>query len=367
MYAAKFWTVAAREEGSVDRRHQRDSIVEAGLSVLNQMNKKGGRKLNVHTIARLPGSIGSNSQIFEGATNIAGTVGRVETNLLPGAIGLSGPFDNDGIEAEAPPVAIRHEPTAVPVAGTSSTAPSQPSPNVDIKTTSPVTSAAETSTATSGTAAAPSRSHSQASSNAHKRPSAGKAAPLNEANVVRDGLGHIIPQRKKGKRQEKKKKRGTATAKKRRKSTRKEAFEETGTSTADSHAPADSGSADDSKSDTSIAESDAAGTEAGNEPKPPPGEDMSSISMPPVDAGDHPMSRTFTELQVEGETGTMKDPAIKKAYKKLVKAYLKPFEKGIQRRAFFDILRRKNYSLAPPESNKGIQTILLQIINKSKC
>jgi hypothetical protein len=85
-----------------------------------------------------------------------------------------------------------------------------------------------------------------------------------------------------------------------------------------------------------------------------------------LDTGPHPMSRTMTELQVAGGTGKLDISSVKAKYSVLVKAYLAPFSKGISRKAFFSIMRRKNYSLAPPNSNKGIQTILFQIIKKSK-
>jgi hypothetical protein len=84
-----------------------------------------------------------------------------------------------------------------------------------------------------------------------------------------------------------------------------------------------------------------------------------------VHNGPHPMSRTMTELQVEGDTGPLDIRAVKQKYGALVKAYLAPFAKGVSRKAFFAIMRRKNYSLAPPNSNKGVQTILFQIIKQS--
>lgn len=88
--------------------------------------------------------------------------------------------------------------------------------------------------------------------------------------------------------------------------------------------------------------------------------------LPPVDTGPHPMSRAMSELQVEGDAGTLDASAIKQKYTALVKAYLAPFAKGIKRSALFSIMKRKNYSLAPPNSNKGIQTLLFQIVQKRK-
>lgn len=78
------------------------------------------------------------------------------------------------------------------------------------------------------------------------------------------------------------------------------------------------------------------------------------------------MNRNMKELHVAGGTGPLDEEAVKGAYEKLVKAYLAPFDGGIQRRTFFEVLRRKTYSLTPPGANKGIQTILFQIIDKSK-
>eukprot|EP00737_Agarophyton_chilense_P002786 gb/GEZJ01003204.1/.p1 GENE.gb/GEZJ01003204.1/~~gb/GEZJ01003204.1/.p1 ORF type:complete len:392 (-),score=92.77 gb/GEZJ01003204.1/:1165-2340(-) len=80
--------------------------------------------------------------------------------------------------------------------------------------------------------------------------------------------------------------------------------------------------------------------------------------------GPHPMNRNMEELQVPGDTGILDDSQVRSYYEKLVKAYLAPFGDGIDRRSFFEILRRKTYSLSPPGSNKGIQTILFQLIEK---
>lgn len=81
--------------------------------------------------------------------------------------------------------------------------------------------------------------------------------------------------------------------------------------------------------------------------------------------GPHPMNRQMEELQVPAQTGILEESAVREAYGRLVKAYLKPFERGINRRSFFELLRRKTYSLTPPGANKGIQTILFQIISSS--
>lgn len=86
----------------------------------------------------------------------------------------------------------------------------------------------------------------------------------------------------------------------------------------------------------------------------------------PITTGSHPMNRNMEELQVAGGTGPLGERAVRSAYEKLIKAYLAPFAGGIKRQSFFEILRRKTYSLAPPGANKGIQTILFQIIKKRK-
>lgn len=89
-------------------------------------------------------------------------------------------------------------------------------------------------------------------------------------------------------------------------------------------------------------------------------------SPAPLYTGPHPMNRQMSELQVSGEDEELDDEAVRKYYKALVKAYLAPFVGGIQRKSFFKILKRRTYSLAPPGSNKGIQTLLFQLLDKSR-
>lgn len=69
------------------------------------------------------------------------------------------------------------------------------------------------------------------------------------------------------------------------------------------------------------------------------------------------------ELQVPAGTGKLDKEAVAGYYRKLSQAYLAPFANGIFRQLFFDILRRKTYSLTPPGANKGIQSMLLQVID----
>lgn len=98
----------------------------------------------------------------------------------------------------------------------------------------------------------------------------------------------------------------------------------------------------------------------------PASSDLAQVSEAKLYDGPRPMNRHMEELQVPAKTGVLEESAIRETYGTLVKAYLKPFEGGINRRSFFELLRRKTYSLTPPGANKGIQTILFQIISKSK-
>ncbi|GAB0497237.1 hypothetical protein MMPV_008561 [Pyropia vietnamensis] len=77
----------------------------------------------------------------------------------------------------------------------------------------------------------------------------------------------------------------------------------------------------------------------------------------------HPFNRNIDELQVPAGTGKLDKEAVAGYYRRLVQAYLAPFANGIFRQLFFDILRRKTYSLTPPGANKGIQSMLLQVID----
>lgn len=89
-----------------------------------------------------------------------------------------------------------------------------------------------------------------------------------------------------------------------------------------------------------------------------------ATSTGPLYSGPHPMNREMTELQVPGDVGALDDAVVRTYYTKLVNAYLKPFVNGIPRKSFFEILRRRTYSLAPPGSNKGVQTLLFQLVDK---
>lgn len=78
----------------------------------------------------------------------------------------------------------------------------------------------------------------------------------------------------------------------------------------------------------------------------------------------HPMNRNMPELSVPGKTGSLSADAVKNYYRNLVKAYLSTFRNGIYRQLYFDILRRRTYALTPPGANKGIQSMLFQIIDR---
>lgn len=77
----------------------------------------------------------------------------------------------------------------------------------------------------------------------------------------------------------------------------------------------------------------------------------------------NPMNRNMVELQVPGNSGELSIEEVKAYYRRLAKAYLYTFSKGIYRQMYFDILRRRTYSLTPPGANKGVQTILFQVVD----
>jgi hypothetical protein len=68
-------------------------------------------------------------------------------------------------------------------------------------------------------------------------------------------------------------------------------------------------------------------------------------------------------LRVEGSTGRLDIAEVKSYYRKLSQSYLSTFRTGIHRHMFFDVLRRRTYGLTPPGANKGVQSILFQIID----
>ena len=83
-----------------------------------------------------------------------------------------------------------------------------------------------------------------------------------------------------------------------------------------------------------------------------------------VQGSGSPMNRNIESIQIPANTGKLALEQVKDYYRRLVQAYLAPFKNGIYRQLFFEILRRRTYSLTPPGGNKGIQSILFQIIDK---
>lgn len=90
----------------------------------------------------------------------------------------------------------------------------------------------------------------------------------------------------------------------------------------------------------------------------------SDTNQPSKELAKHPMNRNMEDLQVPGNVGALSSDAVKDYYRKLAKAYLTTFTGGIHRQMYFDILRRRTYALTPPGANKGVQTILFQVIDK---
>jgi hypothetical protein len=372
LYVTNFYTVAADRLAPISVHGDGDAGSPPSLAPQQ-------RAAYAAAAVRPPGSAVSSSAAFEAHDPPRG---RSAMNTLPGAIGLNGPFDSSS-EAPAAPAsspgdaggsgstaaAASADQAAVIIsakppseeAPTDASTPSAAAPSgdaaVDVErgttatTTAAVIEAAQATppqaaasppeTAVAGEAAA--ASAAGASSESETAADAGSAEAGDDPNVIRDGLGHVIPQKKK--KRKRRRRRASVTGR----GESGPAGDEPAAGPAAASSPA----------------SEAEGSSSAGGARPPPAEELSSMSMPPVDVGDHPMSGRLTELQVDAETGPLDATAVKKTYRKLVKAYLAPFKGGIKRRAFFDVLRRKNYSLAPPESNKGIQTILLQVISKS--
>lgn len=78
----------------------------------------------------------------------------------------------------------------------------------------------------------------------------------------------------------------------------------------------------------------------------------------------HPMNHNMRELHVPGGTGILPFDMVKQYYRQLAKAYLATFKNGIYRQLYFNILRRRTYAMTPPGANKGVQSILFQIIDR---
>lgn len=76
------------------------------------------------------------------------------------------------------------------------------------------------------------------------------------------------------------------------------------------------------------------------------------------------MNHNMDELYIPGGIGELSLDSVKDYYRKLAKAYLATFKNGIYRQLYFDILRRRTYALTPPGANKGVQSMLFQIIDR---
>lgn len=100
------------------------------------------------------------------------------------------------------------------------------------------------------------------------------------------------------------------------------------------------------------------------EPPPPPKHDHHVGLSQGSGHKKSPMDRNMHELQVPADSGRLDEATVKSYYRKLAKAYLASFTQGIYRHMFFDVLRRRTYSLTPPGANKGVQSMMFQIINK---
>lgn len=96
-------------------------------------------------------------------------------------------------------------------------------------------------------------------------------------------------------------------------------------------------------------------TEERGKPLTPPSE----IS---ISAVNNPKRPSNTGLQVV-KTGALSMDEIKTYYLRLVRHYLSSFNQGIYRTMFFDVLRRRTYSLTPPGANKGVQSMMIQVID----
>ena len=105
-------------------------------------------------------------------------------------------------------------------------------------------------------------------------------------------------------------------------------------------------------------------SELGDSSSPKTAENDQTATVEARPLGLHPMNRNMLNLQVPGSTGKLSEDDVKDHYRKLAKAYLSSFTGGVHRQMYFDILRRRTYALTPPGANKGIQTILFQVIDR---
>lgn len=296
------------------------------------------------TVNTLPGAIKSDGKTFDPES---GSSEKRSSNVLPGAIGLTGSFDSNG-DGSKPPAAEEEKKQ-----GTHSIK----KPSLSDKT--------------GGKGRKSAKTKSRKTKTATEAPSVG-ASSKPDSTPLTSGSTRRKKKWTRGKKGLKKK---GLTKKRKRKKTisapsrkKKEAVSKPSATGEKPVKSKSSGKAEGSSSGSKKAKSSAAGESSG---KDSPKDSSASESKAPGSSGEplykgpHPMNRNMEELQVDGGIGTLDEPAIKKVYGKLVKAYLAPFSDGIKRRSFFEVLRRKTYSLTPPGANKGIQTILFQIIDSS--
>lgn len=421
LYVSNFYRVA-----SAGGAEQAEVRAAGAAEVVDKDAGSDKSREVVSEITELPGSVNKMSKTFEEEGEKLVKV-RSNMNVLPGALSVDGPFDANKVDidppnksatiatsadksskADAPGYPTGVTPAAATLASVSPSAGSSPGTpaaaaaaarlkkssklrakrkKAKLKARTEKAGVDASTSARSDSAAGDKAATERADkSSAGEKTKSATAQAEDDEPVKKDGMGNVMPSsKKKSKRggslqldpvpktkpdeKEEKVKRdgmGNPMPTKKKKAKKKKA----GAAGADASgegndAGSADGSADGGDADSSSKKAESKEKYDSSKSKSPPAAE--NVSHPPVDVGEHPMSRTMSELQVEGDTGSLGPEPVKAAYTKLVEAYLAPFKAGIKRASFFNILRRKNYSLSPPESNKGIQTILFQIINQSKC
>lgn len=279
----------------------------------------------------LPGAVLLDDRKFE-ASEEKVTSGRRDANVLPGAIGLEGKFDESNENL-------------ADLLRASSTKPDNE--KVDF----PSTRGSKTSGIKKGTNSSKSKKGQRQTPQTSEKESLEKSTPSTsstESNTNGNGA--------------KKKSKGTKSSSKQNSDPSDRTSvedEDKGSTDSDKNTSTNlsSGKGKGQKAKSGKGKVSGAGGESKKIPEP--------TSSGPLYTGPHPMNRNMSELQVPGDV-TLDDANVREHYGKLVRAYLAPFANGITRKSFFEILRRRTYSLAPPGSNKGIQTLLFQLLDKSK-
>jgi len=72
------------------------------------------------------------------------------------------------------------------------------------------------------------------------------------------------------------------------------------------------------------------------------------------------------DLMVSADLGVLPRAEVERYYRQLARAYLEPFAalKGVPRKYFVEILKRRTYALTPPGANKGTTCVLVQIVDQ---